>query len=445
MPRQAAATDLPEPLTYDEAITGPESPHWREAIENELKSLEANHTWSTVPQLPPGHNLIGCKWVFKRKLNLDGTVARYKARLVAKGFNQQYGIDYEETYAPVAKFPSIRALIAIGNYLDLEIHQMDVKTAFLNGELEEEIYMSPPDGISKKGICKLNRTLYGLKQSPRMWNKKIDDFLVSKQRFTRLNADHGTYIRRDEASQSIAIIAIYVDDLLILTSNLSQMDKLKSELKKAFEMTDCGEVHHFLGIRITRDRSKRHISLDQSHLADQVLKRHGMHDCKPSLTPLETSNSRIEGESKATNSENTASNPENMASNSETGPINGNHHGNHPGNQPDKSVDASQFRQIIGGLMYLMTGTRPDLAAAIGILSQYSANPGTEHMQAAKRTLRYLKGTKDARLSFDSDGNNPINGNNPIKITGFCDANWGNDVITRRSTTGYLFYLCGQA
>ena len=203
------------------------------------------------------------------------------------------------------------------------------------------------------------------------------------------------------------------------------MTELKLELKKAFEMTDCGELHHFLGISITRDRSKRLMTLDQSHLANQVLKRHSIQDCKPISMPLDPGIKlapRIEGERGSSNSN---SNPMNEI--------------NSDPKNPETPVDATAYRQIIGSLMFLMTGTRPDLAVAIGFLSQFNANPTNAHMQAAKRTLRYLKGTKDAKLCFN--GNN--DGNQGITLIGYCDANWGNDTATRKSTTGYLFHLCG--
>jgi hypothetical protein len=200
-----------DPITYQEALSRPDASLWQQAITSELNSLKANDTWSIMSyhQIPDGRQPIGCKWVFKRKLNSDRSIARYKARLVAKGYAQQFGIDYGETYAPVAKFTSIRALIAIGASHDLEMHQMDVKTAFLNGDLNEDIYMTVPEGISDDDItdatkattratsatlvCKLKRTLYGLKQSPRMWNQKIDQYLIN-QGFIRLHADHSIYI-----------------------------------------------------------------------------------------------------------------------------------------------------------------------------------------------------------------------------------------------------------
>lgn len=241
--------------------------------------------------VPDGRQPIGCKWVFKRKLNSDGSIERYKARLVAKGYAQQFGIDYDETYAPVAKFTSIRALIAIGASHDLEMHQMDVKTAFLNGDLNEEIYMTVPEGIdhdvtSSSAMCRLNRTLYGLKQSPRMWNQKIDQYLIN-QRYIRLHADHSLYIRRSQSE--LAIIALYIHDLLILADTMETMSKVKLALSNEFEMTDCGELHYFLGIQVTRDRANRRVSLDQSQLANQILKRFGMLECKPVTMPLESS------------------------------------------------------------------------------------------------------------------------------------------------------------
>jgi hypothetical protein len=330
---------------------------------------------------------IRYKWVFKRKLNSDGSIARYKARLVAKGYAQQFGIDYDETYAPVAKFTSIRELIAIGASHDFEMHQMDVKTAFLNGDLNEEIYMTVPEGIDdhdviSSAVCKLNRTLYGLKQSPRMWNQRIDQYLINQQGFIRLHADHSLYIRRGGQSE-LAIIALYVDDLLILSDTIETMLKIKSALSKEFEMTDCGELHQFLGIRITRDRANRRISLDQSQLANQIMIRFGMTECNPVATPLDIS-IQLKSADKETS---------------------------------QSPIDQTLFRQMIGSLMYLMIGTRPDIAAAVSIISQFASNPTTLHHQAAKRILRYIKGTINIKLNYGD-----IRDRQPMLI-GYSDAN----------------------
>src|ERR1700742_1119859 len=330
-----------DPMTYKEAISLPDAKLWEEAINQELKLLKNNDTWTIVPEVPVGRKPIGCRWVFKKKLNTDGSVARYKARLVAKGYSQQQGIDYDETFAPVAKFTSIRALLSIGATLNLEIHQMDVKTAFLNGDLDEEIYMMVPEGIdqselSPRAVCKLNRSLYGLKQSPRIWNQKIDNYL-SQSNFTKLQSDHSIYLRRRQEDQSLIIITIYVDDLLILANSMETMNKFKVELSNAFDMMDCGEIKYFLGIQVMHDRKTHIITIDQSHFANQIITRFNMTDAKPISTPLDLSiQLKAEGE---------------------------------------KSTDQNLFRQIIGSIMYLMIRTRSDLAPAVSIISQFSANP----------------------------------------------------------------------
>src|SRR5271163_2661281 len=475
-----------DPVTYKDALSSQEAEHWQEAIESELKSLGDNNTWTIIPRIPPGRRPIGCKWIFKRKLNPDGTIARYKARLVAKGYSQQHGVDYDETYAPVAKFTSIRAILTIGAILNLEIHQMDVKTAFLHGDLSEEIYMSIPEGVdrgltprliseedqvasskvdqaestingdqaestiigdqaespklikrnqhgwtdlgdgegvhtqidqavsiedqavssenqeasSSKAVCRLNQTLYGLKQSPRMWNKKIDEYLISKQRFKRLNSDYSIYIRRnsknfrnsENAKSAIAIIALYMDDLLLLMETPELMLELKAELNKSFEMTDCSEIHHFLGLKVNRNQNQ--ITLDQEHFVDQILSRFGMLDCKPVSTPLDASVHLEQADKEA--------------------------------NVDSDSDLTTYYRQIIGSLIFLMIGTRPDIAAAVSIVSQFAANPTPKHIQAAKRILRYLKGTKGYKLYL---------GGTNKKLVGYCDANWGNEINSRKSTS----------
>jgi len=279
---------------------------------------------------------------------------------------------------------------------------MDVKTAFLNGNLNEEIYMTVPEGIdaatSSNSVCKLNRTLYGLKQSLRMWNQKIDNFLLHEQGFTYLNSDHGTYIRR--SNQSLAIITLYIDDLLILTDSLETMTTLKLNLSQTFAMTDCSEIHHFLGIRITRDQNKCTITLDQGHYIDQILTRFNMTNCKPVATPLDASiQLKITEDAEIT--------------------------------------DVTLYQQIVSSAMYLMIATRPDIAATISIISQFTSKPTRDHHHATKHLLHYLKGTRNYKLHLgcqdDSD----------LSLIGYSDTNWGGDVNTRKSTTGYLFYLSG--
>jgi hypothetical protein len=389
-----------EPLTRDEALQTDEKDQWQRAIQDEFDSLTKNNTWTLVKDMPPGRKAIGCRWVFKKKLNSDGSVSRYKARLVAKGYSQRYGVDYGETYAPVAKFTSIRTILALSTALDLEIHQMDVKTAFLNGDLEEEIYMDVPEGLSAPPgtKCKLNRTLYGLKQSPRMWHKRLDQYLKS-QGFIALISDPSLYKRCNE--DKLVIIAVYVDDLLILSNNTTTLQEVKKSLADTFEMSDEGDIDGktHLGIRVRRDRANRSLTLDQETYTKSILKRFNMEDCNSVVTPLNP------GVKLTKRSEDAEQLP----------------------------VDPNYYQQIVGSLMYLMLGTRPDIAAAVGIVSQFTSDPTREHLKATKHILRYLKGSMDLSLCYD--------GNNEPNLQGYSDADWGNDPNSRRSISGYIYML----
>ena len=229
--------EIDEPSTIQEAMSSDHAAEWKVATDSEYNSLIENKTWKLV-ELSPGRKAIGCKWVFKLKHAADGTVERFKARLVAKGYAQKYGIDYDETFSPVVRFSSIRLLLAFAVQNDLLIHQMDVETAFLNGKLDDEIYMQQPEGYVKPGeehlVCKLEKSLYGLKQSSRCWNKAFRE-CVEKIGFTQASADPCVVIRKEDA---LTIIAVHVDDLMILTKNISEMERLKDSLKLQFKMKD---------------------------------------------------------------------------------------------------------------------------------------------------------------------------------------------------------------
>jgi hypothetical protein len=252
-------------------------------MREEMKSIEAAGTWNLVP-LPPGRQAIDCKWVFAIKHNLDGS-ERTKARLVAKGFTQRQGIDYHETFAPVARLPSLRALLSIACKDDLEIHQMDVRTAFLNGPLQEVIYMRQPEGFvapdQEQLVCQLKKALYGLKQAGRAWFQLIDSVLV-KLDFRPLHADNCVYVLREQAT--VIYLLLYVDDLLIVSNDLHRLKLIKSELSSRFDMKDLGEAQSILGLQIHRDRSQRHLSLSQSQSIKAVqcaraLRHAGMQSC----------------------------------------------------------------------------------------------------------------------------------------------------------------------
>jgi transposase InsO family protein len=387
------------PLTIREAMQGEDAVKWERAMQEEYDSLIANGTWQLTP-IPKDRNPIGCKWVFRTKRDVSGIVVRHKARLVAKGFAQVHGVDFHETFAPVAKFTTIRCILAIGAALDLEMHQMDVKTAFLNGDLEEDIYMVQPEGFVQQGnehlVCKLQKSLYGLKQSPRAWYQKIDTFLLAHG-FTRSIADHSLYFMQE--GQHVVIVIIYVDDLIILASLMSLMNALKGMLEREYEMSDLGELHFCLGVEFVRDRATRTITMSQGKYVMDVLKRFGMEDCKPVATPLDANSKLVKLSEEEYAME-------------------------------AKSMAEVPYKQAVGSLMYAMIATRPDLAYPISVVSQHMARPGSMHWMTVKRIMRYLRGTSDVKLCL---------GGKDIVLSGYCDADYAGDTSDRRSTTGYMF------
>ena len=276
-----------EPTTIREALSSSDKEQWKQALDNEYSAHIKNNTW-TLGNLPEGRKAIDCRWVFKVKYNADGSVERHKARLVAKGYSQEPGLDYDETFSPVAKYTSIRSLLAIANQLDLEVHQMDVSTAFLNGELEEEIYMKQPEGYVKEDeeelVCKLNKSIYGLKQSSRCWYNTIDQFLKNFG-YVQSSSDPCLYIKRE--GDDIMLLALYVDDLIPASNSKTMLHKEKEALRKRFEMKDLGEVHYCLGIQGERGRNKKRMKLHQSQYLTNLLKRFGIEECKPAATPVD--------------------------------------------------------------------------------------------------------------------------------------------------------------
>ncbi|KAJ9547314.1 hypothetical protein OSB04_019857 [Centaurea solstitialis] len=371
---------------------------WKEAIDDELSSILENNTW-VLSDLPPGSKPLGCKWIFKKKMKVDGTIDKFKARLVIQGFRQKPGIDYFDTYAPVARISTIRLLIALAAIHNLVVHQMDVKTAFLNGELDEEVYMKQPEGFvmpsNEHKVCKLVKSLYGLKQAPKQWHQKFDEVILSSG-FKLNQSDKCVYSRFDSSGSGV-IICLYVDDMLIFGTNQLQVDETKSLLSSKFAMKDMGEADVILGIRIKR--VNKGIALMQSHYVEKILKKFNYSDCSPVSTPMDPSVKLM----------------------------------------PNKGMAVSQleYSQAIGCLMYAMTSTRPDIAYAVGRLSRYTSNPSTQHWQAIQRIFKYLKGTMDYGLYYLGY---------PSVLEGYSDASWITHVEEdHSSTTGWVFLLGGGA
>ena len=243
---------------------------------------------TTLEKLPQGRIAIDSRWVFKVKYNADGLIERYKASLVAKGYSQEAGIDYQETFSPVARYTSIRTVLAIANQLDLEVHQMDASTAFLNGESKEEIFMNQPEGFIKKGkenlVCRLKKGIYGLKQASRCWFNTINQCLKNSG-FEQCKSDTCLYVK--QVGVDFMIIALYVDHLLAATNSKQMLHDEKEQLKRKFDMKDLGEAHYILGIQIQRDRKKKLMLLHQTKYLQGLLEKFGMKDCKIVSTPQE--------------------------------------------------------------------------------------------------------------------------------------------------------------
>src|SRR4051812_17062375 len=276
------------PSTISEAYASLLADYWKEVVHCEMDSILANGTWE-ITERPYGCKPVGCKWVFKKKLRLDGTIEKYKARLVAKGYTQKEGEDFFDTYSPVARLTTIRVLLSLAASHGLLVHQMDVKTAFLNGELDEEIYMEQPDGFVVPGhegkVCKLLKSLYGLKQAPKQWHEKFERTLTTEG-FVVNEADKCVYYRHGGGEG--VILCLYVDDILIFGTNLDLIKEVKDFLSRCFEMKDLGVADVILNIKLLSNDDGG-ITLLQSHYVEKVLSRFGYRDCKPSPTPYDPS------------------------------------------------------------------------------------------------------------------------------------------------------------
>ena len=277
------------PVSYQEATTRPDKRKWETAMETEMTSLRENHVWDLV-KLPVGKKTVGSKWVYKVKTGADGSVQRYKARLVAQGFTQQYGIDFDETFCPVVRQESLRLLMALSVRYGLSIHQVDMTIAFLNGTLEDEVYMQQPKGFECPGkeefVCKLIKSIYGLKQSPCCWNSTLDAFL-KEMKFTQTASDPCIYCRK--AGKDIMFIGVYVDDIILAAKNEKQLKQVKENLSNKFDIKDLGELKYFLGIKVEQNRESGSIWIGQPAYTENLLKRLGMQDSKPTSTPAEVS------------------------------------------------------------------------------------------------------------------------------------------------------------
>ncbi|KAJ0771566.1 putative RNA-directed DNA polymerase [Helianthus annuus] len=377
-----------EPSSFEEACLKQE---WYLAMQEETEALYRNETWELVPK-PDGVKPVSCKWVYKLKQKADGSVERFKARLVACGFSQEYGVNYEETFSPVAKLTTVRMLLAIAMSKGWSLEQMDVNNAFLYGELDHVIYMNQPSGFESEEhleyVCKLQKAIYGLKQSPRAWFGKIAEFLELNG-FKLTHADSSLFVKKLGAQ--VVVVLVYVDDLIITGDVQEEITQLKANLCVRFKMKDLGRLVHFLGLEL--DYSEEGAMLHQKKYATDLLHKFGMFSCKAAATPMDSS-MRLYA------------------------------------NVGRQLEDPSEYRKLVGSLIYL-TLTRPDLSFSVGVLSRFMQDPRKPHLIAIRRVLRYLKGTTGQGILFKREIE--------PKLMGYCDADYAGDLNTRRSTTGYVF------
>jgi len=381
-----ATTDFNLPNSAEDGLN---DRNWKKAMDSEIQSMHMNNVYDLV-ELPEGKKVVKSKWIFKTKNN-EGNVL-YKARLVAQGYSQKLGEDYNETFSPVARFESIRTLLALSVKNKYKVHHMDIKTAFLNGDLHEEIYMEQPAGYVKQGeenlVCCLRKSIYGLKQSPRCWNFSIDQQL-SRMGFIKLPSDECIY-----KSDNI-LIGLYVDDLIIAGSSSHHIAEVKQQLSNRYDVKDLGSIKEFLGVKILQSNDS--IWLGQPEYISSILEKFNMSTCNPIETPAD-SNVKLtliqEGE---------------------------------------EHFDAQVYQSAVGALIYLSTRTRPDISFAVHQVSRFNSNPSKAHWSAVKRIFRYLKGTIHLGIKYSChpDGD----------IVAYSDSDFAGDVGDRKSVSGFIFML----
>ena len=386
------------PACYSQAIQSPEANEWHKAMDDEIIALRENDTFELVPP-PEDRNIVGGRWVYTVKTG-PKKAETFKARYVAKGYSQVSGSDYHETFSPTARMSSIRVLLQHAVQNDMLVHQMDVKTAYLNAPIDCEIFMEQPKGYEKAGkngerlVYKLRKSLYGLKQSGRNWNNMLHEYLLGEN-FTQSLADPCVYTRYSSKNEC-TIIIIWVDDLVISASNEILLQSVKNSLSAKFKMKDLGVLSWFLGTEF--HCSEGLIKMSQKQYIEKVLTKFGMTERKPKVTPMASGQEKV----------------------AET--------------ESPELTDPTLYRAIVGSLIYVMAGTRPDLCYMVTKLSQNMAKPTETNLAAAKHVLRYLKGTTEQSLKFRK-------GKDSLKLVGFCDSDWAGDVVDRRSMSGYGFQL----
>lgn len=401
-----AVLDDDEPANYREAVTGPLRDEWRKAMKIELDQLIATNAWSYV-DLPPGRKAMGCTWVYRIKRDANGNIIKYKARLVAQGFSQIPGVDYhpDTVFANTPRTDTNRTVFALATEFDLDLRHFDIKGAFLQGDLKEEVYMRQPQGFVRPGfedkVCGLNKSLYGLKQASHVWQDTLREWLTSLG-FTPINADSTCYTKIIDGRT--IMVAWHVDDgILAAPKDLMQqvIDLLVNS--ERFEVTDLGEPTKLLGCIIDRDRTAGTLKLSVPQYIDTLVSRVDLSDAYPVGSPLDPSVVL-------------------QARSAEDG--------------ADPEMADKPYLAVLGTIGWIVETCRPDVAFARSKLCQFMSNPSVAHWDALMRVVRYLKGTAHLGVTFRRGVN--------TGITCYTDADWASDTNDRASFSGYVVMFNGS-
>ena len=388
---QLAMFAAADPIRFEDVV---QNEKWRTTMDVEMEAIKRNGTWELM-ELPAGGKKVGVKWVYKTKFNEHGAVDKYKARLVVKGYSQQYGVDYTEVFALVARTETIRLVVALAAQRGWAIYQLDVKSAFLYGELNEEVFMEQPCGYVQKRhehkVYKLKRTLYGLKQAPCAWYSRIEAYFM-KEGFEKCDYEHTLFIKTGKEG-NVLIISLYVDDLIYTCNDELMVSKFKDSMKHEFDMIDLGKIRYFLGLEVLQKSTG--VFINQKKYASKVLQRFEMDRSNSVHNPIVPGCKLVKDEGGV-------------------------------------KVDKTHFKQMVGSLIYL-TATRSDMMFVVSLISRYMENPTEFHLQVAKRVLRYLKGTLDFGIFYKKGGNN--------ELVAFTNSDYAGDLRDRKSTSGYVFLL----
>jgi hypothetical protein len=389
--------------------------HWEAAMKAEVDGCVAQGTWTLVKRssLPPGANVIPVKWVYKIKTDENGAISKYKARITPKGFKQRYGVDFFEVFAHTGKYKTLRVLLSLAARYDLELRQLDVPQAFTRANLDEEVYMEMPEGFTQAGmVCRLWKSLYGLKQSPRNWYLLVSKFIREECGFQACVSDPCLFHKRSKSGKTIWIF-LFVDDMQAAFDHSDAADwaEVQRRLKEKFDVTDLGDSKWMLGMRITRNRPARTITLDQELYVSTALEKYGLKECRTAPTPA--------------------------------APNHGAHEDDRDGG--GKPADVKLYQEKVGTLLYASISTRPDISYAVQKLTQQMQAPKLRHMTACDRVFRYLAGTKAMGLQF---GHREGSASSPSAacpgVSAFADADWAGDKTDRKSISGWLAKVGGD-